>query len=57
DVYHQEPLPADHPLTRLPNTVLTPHVGYGVRDVYATFYAQQIENTLAFLDGAPIRVL
>ncbi|MFW5681330.1 MAG: D-2-hydroxyacid dehydrogenase family protein, partial [Pseudomonadota bacterium] len=39
DVYHQEPLPADHPLTRLPNTVLTPHVGYGVRDVYATFYA------------------
>jgi D-3-phosphoglycerate dehydrogenase len=57
DVYHREPLPAGHPLNGLPNTVLTPHLGYGVREVYRTFYAQQIENTLAFLDGAPIRVL
>ncbi len=27
DVYEQEPLPADHPLRRLENVVLTPHLG------------------------------
>ena len=27
DVFHQEPLPADHPLRSLPNVVLTPHLG------------------------------
>ncbi len=57
DVYHREPLPADHPLVRAPNTVLTPHVGYGTRDVYAQFYAESVENALAFLDGRPIRQL
>ncbi len=56
-VHHREPLPADHPLLGAPNTVLTPHVGYGVRDVYATFYAETLENVLAFLNGRPIRCL
>jgi D-3-phosphoglycerate dehydrogenase len=27
DVFEAEPLPADHPLRRLPNVVLTPHLG------------------------------
>ncbi|MEM1845478.1 MAG: hydroxyacid dehydrogenase [Desulfurococcaceae archaeon] len=27
DVYDQEPLPPDHPLTKLDNVVLTPHIG------------------------------
>ena len=27
DVYSKEPLPADHPFRRLPNLVLTPHLG------------------------------
>jgi phosphoglycerate dehydrogenase-like enzyme len=57
DVYGQEPLPADHPLRKLPNTVLTPHLGYCTREVYAQFYGDSIENVLAFLDGKPIRVL
>jgi phosphoglycerate dehydrogenase-like enzyme len=56
DVFDREPLPADHPLRTAPNTVLTPHLGYGVDEVYATFYRQSIENVLAFLDGKPIRV-
>jgi D-3-phosphoglycerate dehydrogenase len=57
DVFAQEPLPVDHPLRALPNTVLTPHLGYCAREVYAQFYRESIENVLAFLDGAPKRVL
>lgn len=57
DVYDQEPLPAGHPLRGLPNTVLTPHLGYGSQEVYRVFYGDSIENVLAFLDHRPIRVL
>lgn len=57
DVYDREPLPADHPLRSLPNTVLTPHLGYGTAATFRDFYRQSIENVLAFLDGTPIRVL
>lgn len=57
DVFDREPLPADHPLRTLPGTVLTPHQGYGVREVYAQFYGESIENILAFLDGRPTRLL
>jgi phosphoglycerate dehydrogenase-like enzyme len=56
DVYDQEPLPVDHPLRRAPNTVLMPHMGYGVKETWDGFYPQMIENALAFLDGKPIRV-
>jgi phosphoglycerate dehydrogenase-like enzyme len=55
DVYDVEPLPLDHPLRRLPNTVLTPHVGYMSRESYTVFYAQMLEDIEAWLDGAPIR--
>ncbi len=57
DVFEREPLPAGHPLLTCPNTVLTPHLGYSVMEVYRLFFAQCIENTLAFLDGRPVRVL
>ncbi len=57
DVYHREPLRADYPLLRCPNTVLTPHLGYSVLEVYADYYRQSVENALAFLDGNPLRVL
>jgi phosphoglycerate dehydrogenase-like enzyme len=57
DVYEREPLPAGHPLLSCPNTVLTPHLGYSVLEVYRVFYAQCVENALAYLDGRPIRLL
>ena len=57
DVYEREPLPPGHPLRSLPNTVLTPHLGYCAREIYAQFYRESIDNVLAFLDGKPIRVL
>ncbi len=57
DVFNREPLPIDHPFRSLPNTVLTPHLGYGTQETFDNFYKQSIENVLAYLDGKPIRQL
>ena len=50
-------LPADHPLRKMDNVTLLPHLGYVSEDVYATFWGQSIENVEAWLDGKPLRVL
>jgi phosphoglycerate dehydrogenase-like enzyme len=57
DVYDTEPLPADHPLRRAPNTVLTPHIGYVTTGTYEVFYREAVEDIDRWLAGAPIRVL
>ncbi len=57
DVYDIEPLPADHPLRGMENTVLTPHIGYVEEDNYRLGFAAAIENIQAWLDGKPIREL
>jgi len=57
DVYDQEPLPADHPLRRLPNTVLTPHIGGRTRENFIARYRDCLEDVKAWLDGKPVRVL
>ncbi len=56
DVYDREPLPVDSPLRSASNTILTPHLGYGVRETLTGFYEQSKENALAFLKGTPLRV-
>ena len=55
DVFDVEPLPLDHPLRRLPNTVLTPHIGYVSQESYSVVYPQLIEDIEAWLDGTPVR--
>jgi phosphoglycerate dehydrogenase-like enzyme len=57
DVYNTEPLPADHPLRSLDNTVLTPHVGYVTREVYEIFFRDAVEDIAAFKSGTPLRVM
>ncbi|MDQ3646618.1 MAG: D-2-hydroxyacid dehydrogenase family protein, partial [Actinomycetota bacterium] len=57
DVYDTEPLPPDHPLRSLRNTVLTPHIGYVSTGTYEEFYEDIVDDIAAFLDGAPIGVL
>ncbi|MBI4280098.1 MAG: D-2-hydroxyacid dehydrogenase family protein [Armatimonadetes bacterium] len=57
DVFDEEPLPPDHPFRRLPNMVVTPHVGYVTAENYRLFYGQAVEDIQAFLRGDPIRVL
>lgn len=57
DVYDVEPLPVDHPLLKLDNAVLTPHVGYVTRENMELAYGETVEDIAAFLRGEPVRVL
>ncbi|MEO7125248.1 MAG: D-2-hydroxyacid dehydrogenase family protein [Nakamurella sp.] len=57
DVYDVEPLPAEHPLRSLRNTLLLPHIGYVTTDNYRIWFGQVVEDIVAWADGAPIREL
>lgn len=57
DTYSQEPLPVDHPLRKLDNVVLTPHLGYVTEDNYRRCYTDMVENIAAWRAGTPVRVL
>lgn len=57
DVYEREPLPADHPLRKMENVTLSPHLGYVHEDNYRIFYRDTVENVAAWLAGKPIRVV
>ena len=54
DVYAEEPLPADHPFRRLPNTVLMPHVAGFTKEHYAHWYNGMLEDVRSWLDGMVI---
>jgi len=51
DVFHTEPLPADHALRSLDNVILTPHMGYVTAEGYEAFFGGAVENISAYLDG------
>lgn len=57
DVYDKEPLPAGHPLTKLDNVTLVPHLGYVVEESLRYFYEGTVKDIEAWLDGKPINVL
>jgi phosphoglycerate dehydrogenase-like enzyme len=57
DVYDVEPLPVDHPLRKLDNVVLSPHLGYVTRENLSISYGGVVEDIRAFLDGKPIRLV
>lgn len=57
DVFEPEPLSLDHPFRRLPNTVITPHLGYVTEETYRIFFGHALEDVQAFLRGEPVRVL
>jgi phosphoglycerate dehydrogenase-like enzyme len=58
DVFSVEPLSASHPLTMLPNVVLTPHLGFVCEPVFRKFYGDMVEGLTAWLAGQPLpRVL
>jgi phosphoglycerate dehydrogenase-like enzyme len=57
DVFSREPLPANAPILRAPNTVLTPHLGYVTRETYDVYFPQALEDIEVWLAGKPIRVI
>jgi phosphoglycerate dehydrogenase-like enzyme len=57
DVYQQEPLPPGNPLASLPNTLLTPHLGYVTQTVMSIFYRDIVEDIAAYCTGSPLRLL
>jgi phosphoglycerate dehydrogenase-like enzyme len=57
DTFDTEPLPAGHPLRRLPTAVITPHLGYVTDDCYRIFYDHIVDDIRAWVGGEPVRVI
>jgi phosphoglycerate dehydrogenase-like enzyme len=57
DVYPDEPLPANDPVRKLDNVVLTPHLGYVSQNNFKVFYDNAWKAIDAWAKGAPINLL
>jgi phosphoglycerate dehydrogenase-like enzyme len=53
DVCDPEPLPRDHPLWRMPNVIITPHVAAASPHIAERHLETLIENIRCFLRGEP----
>ena len=51
DVFSTEPLPTDHPLRKLDNVVITPHLGYATRESLQAHYQQMVACIDTFTKG------
>lgn len=54
DVTDPEPLPRDHPLLRLDNVIITPHLGSATEQTRRRMGEMSVENLLAGLAGRPL---
>jgi phosphoglycerate dehydrogenase-like enzyme len=54
DVYETEPLPASHPLWKLPNVILTPHVAGASPRIAERHLAVLLDNVGRFARGEPL---
>lgn len=54
DVSHPEPLPRDHPLLKLKNVTLTPHIGSATHQARRQMMENLVGSILASLSGLPI---
>ena len=54
DVYNEEPMASTHPLTKLPNVVLTSHIGWPTDEIYKQFADAAADALLAYLDGQEV---
>jgi D-3-phosphoglycerate dehydrogenase len=57
DTFSVEPLPVDHPLRKLDNVVLTPHLGYVTQENYRRYYGDMVEDIAAWIGGNPVRAM
>ena len=51
DVLDQEPPPADHPLTHLPNCIVTPHIGSRTSESVARQAMAAVTNLVRAMRG------
>jgi glyoxylate reductase len=54
DVTEPEPLPRDHPLLRMDNTIVAPHLGSATRQTRQAMARLTVDNLLAGLAGQPL---
>ncbi len=57
DVYSQEPLPEGHPITDLPNAVLTPHSGGITKEALEAGLQLAVGNVFDYINGDPQNVV
>ena len=57
DVFSAEPLPAGHPITKLPNVVLTPHSAGITPEALEAGLQLAVSNVASFLAGSPAHVV
>ncbi|HII67242.1 MAG TPA: 3-phosphoglycerate dehydrogenase, partial [Thermococcaceae archaeon] len=51
DVFEEEPLPKDHPLTKFDNVILTPHIGASTVEAQARAGMEVAEKVVKVLVG------
>jgi phosphoglycerate dehydrogenase-like enzyme len=54
DVFDEEPLPPDHRIRKLPNVILTPHLGWPTDEMYARFADAAAAALLAYSEGREV---
>ena len=54
DVTDPEPLPRGHPLLRLDNVIITPHLGSATEQTRRRMAEMSVENLMAGLAGRPL---
>jgi glyoxylate reductase len=54
DVTEPEPLPRDHPLLKLKNLVIVPHLGSATRQTRTGMAQRTVDNLMAGLEGRPL---
>ncbi len=52
DVYEEEPLPKDHPLTRFDNVVLTPHIGASTEEAQRRAGVEVVKKIIEYLKSS-----
>jgi phosphoglycerate dehydrogenase-like enzyme len=57
DVFVEEPLPPNHPLLKLDNVVLTPHLGWPTDSGFKGFAENAVENILDYMEGKLTRAI
>ncbi|MSP40464.1 MAG: D-2-hydroxyacid dehydrogenase family protein [Deltaproteobacteria bacterium] len=57
DVFVEEPLPKNHPITKLDNVVITPHLGWPTDSGFQGFAENAVTNILDYMEGKLTRAL